>query len=159
MSCLGPGRRQAAPRCISLPICLLPDAGVVGEHDEDEADEQDAEVVAAVARRVEQVVEPAHELDRVDVALVLLCETPALVARDPAEHLQPWRELRDREGSLLGRLEVEDEEVLEVRGHHVPRPLRLLHGAEVVAGLADGVFEALAGGLVLDGQMLGPERA
>jgi len=82
-----------------------------------------------------------------------------LVAGDPAEHLQPLRELRDWEGSLLGRLEVEDEEVLEVRGHHVPRPLRRLHGAEVVAGSTDGFLEALAGGLVLDGQMLEPERA
>jgi len=60
------------PRSVSLPICLLPDAGVVGEHDEDEADEQDVEVVVAVARRIEQVVEPTHELGRVDVDLVLL---------------------------------------------------------------------------------------
>jgi len=159
MSCRGLGRRQAAPQSVALPICLLPDAGVVGEHDEDEADEQDVEVVVAVARRVEQVVEPAHEPGRVDADLVLLYETPALVAGDPAEHLQPLRELRDWEGSLLGRLEVEDEEVLEVRGHQVSRPLRLLNGAEVVAGLTDGFLEALAGGLVLDGQMLGPERA
>ncbi|HEY5472704.1 MAG TPA: hypothetical protein VIK32_05875 [Candidatus Limnocylindrales bacterium] len=86
-------------------------------------------------------------------------DAPALAARDPAEHLQPLRELRDREGSLLGRFEVEDEEVLEVRRHHIPRPLRQLHGAEIVAGLTDGVLEALAGGLVLDGHVLGPKPA
>jgi len=47
----------------------------------------------------------------VDVDVVLVCETPALVTRDPAKQLQPLRELRDWEGCLLGRFETEDEEV------------------------------------------------
>ena len=80
-----------------------------------------------------------------DVDLVLFREAAALIASDPAERLEPLREFVDREGALLAGLKIEDEEVLEVRRHHVARPIGLLDRAEVVDGLVEGVFQTLAG--------------
>jgi len=132
--------------------CLrrLEDAGVVGEQAEQEAHQQQFQRMARVATRLEQVVEAAHLLGRLDVHRVLRLDLLRAIAGDEAEMLDPLVQVGELEFDFGIGFEVVQTETDEVGHDDIARQVALRQSFEVIRRLGEGAVEVLLGALVLD---------
>ena len=136
----------------------LEDPGVVGEQAEDEPHEKAFQIVAAVARCVQRIVQPADDLGRLDVGRVLITEGAALNTDDEAEGLDMLGEIREREGDRFALVEIVELEGLKVADQNVPRLVALGERIEVLPRLIVGLGQIASLALLLDEQDPGPEQ-
>ncbi|TRW14020.1 hypothetical protein FMM06_09780 [Glacieibacterium frigidum] len=135
------------------------DAGVVGEHAEQQADEQAFEVVTVIARRGQRIVEAAHQFGRGDVDRGLAAEIlpPPQHEGEGLDMLGQVGEPEDERRPAL--FEVEEVPRLEIAGQQIARVIaRLLQPGDVVERLAARFAEIEARTFLLDEQHAGPEQ-
>ncbi len=139
------------------------DAGVVGEEAEEEAGEEEAEVVTGVAAGGEGVVEFGHEFGGADVGGVLGVEFVLFVAGDEGEVADVSVEVGEGEDvGFAVFVEVVEGDALEVGDNEVAGEVDHASGggeaADVGHSLGLGLVEVGSGGFVFDEEGAGPEE-
>jgi len=126
---------------IVLEGAAFEDAGVIGEHAEDQADEEDFKIVAGVAIGFEAVVEQGHALGGLAVDGVFLGEVDAFFVDQEAEGADVIGEIGEGEFDGLAGGEVVDAKSGEIGDDDGLREVVIGHGEDVFVGLLGGVVE------------------
>ena len=87
---------------VELEGVLGEDAGIVREEAEEDADEEDAEVVALIAPGEQGIVEFRHEFGGFDIGRVLRVELALTQPEDEGKVVDVFMEIRDREDEGVG---------------------------------------------------------
>ena len=114
--------------------------------------------MAPVSRLRQSVVQPAHDLARLDVDRVLIAESPALDTQDEAEGFDVVRQFGQRKRGGLVLVEIAKFERLEVADQNVPGPLALAQRIEIRCGLFVRPREVAPSALLLDNQDARPKE-
>ena len=124
------------------------------------ADQETFELVAAIARLVERIVQRAHDLGSENIYRVLIAENPPLLAGDEAKILYVIRQLREPEAHRPVRRDVEivKLEILKIRQENIARQLVLLEARKIIERLPSRGHQAASGGLLLDEKLALPEK-
>ena len=130
---------------------------VVGEHAEHHPDEKPLQIVAAVARVGERIVQAPHQLRGLDVRRILIAEGPALNAEDEAERLDVRGQVRQCKRDGFSLVEVAKFEGLEVADQNVARAVAFGQRVEILLRLLASERQVAPRALLLDDQYAGPE--
>ena len=150
---------------VELEGVLGEDAGIVREEAEEDADEEDAEVVALITTGEEGIVEFRHEFGGFDIGGIFGVEFALAQAEDEGETVDVFVEVRDWEseggGGSFFRFKVVEGNALEIRDDDEAGDLLftpgVLQAAHVVHGLGVGFPQVLPGALVLAEQLPRPK--
>ena len=135
----------------------LEDSGVIGEQTEEQAHQQQFQRMSGIAARLEQIVQVAHLLGRLDVDRVLRAYLLRAIAGDEAEVPHVLVQLVQPKLDVEIALQVVQPEPREVGNQDVPRQVAIGQRVEIVRGLREGAIEVLPLALVLDQQDALPE--
>ena len=135
----------------------LEDAGVVGEQAEQQADQQLLQVVPAIPRLIQRVMQSAHQLGRLDRHACLRLEGDA-AAEHEVERLDVPVQVGESEGQRLARaVPVAQHPCLKVARQDEARLLILRNALQIVERLQLRLAQVEPRALLLDQQRAGPE--
>ena len=139
-------------------VLALENAGIVGEQDEQQADEQPFQIMTDIAVSGERIVQAAHQFRRLAVDRRLVAEQARLDADDEAEGLHMAFEVGEREAPFAAGFQIDQFETLEIAHHHVPGALHVGQPVIIIERLGHGAVEVAARAFLFDDQRARPEQ-
>jgi hypothetical protein len=124
------------------------------------ADQETFELVAAIARLVERVVQRAHDFGSENVYRILIAENPPFLAGDEAEILHMIGQIFKPEAHRPVRRDVEivKLEILKIGQENIPRQLVLFETRKVIERLPSRGRQAAPRRFLLDEELALPEK-
>jgi len=135
----------------------LEDAGVVGEHAEQQPHQQHFQIVPLVAECLELVMQLAHAFGRTHVDRVLGPDFLGLITGDEAEQPDMLRQLGGQDLGFAVLFQIVEPDTLEIADHDVAWQFAILQAIEIVECLEMRLAQRLAARLVLGNHHPGPE--
>ena len=144
---------------IKQQLVLGPDMRVVGEQHEQQPDQQQLQLVPAIAVRLQLPVQPRQQLGRSGVDRPLVLELPHLCPRDEGECGDVFLEIGQVEGKPISAIvQIKQPPPLKVAGEDIAGPINLRQPIVIIERLIISLTQIKPCRFLLDDQLARHEQ-